>query len=162
MSWYYYSGRIVRSIPVSRNKSVAVRPNTKVEILEITQEAQAMMRSGDLKRTGKPLGAVSLGDLPPRPLVKMRDVVPPSALAQHFAEKGVTPSRDMPPQKPVGAQEFTVHELAAKGIVHAPRPEPVAPAAPMVDDPVAEAADAADADPAAEDGGRRSKRRHGH
>jgi hypothetical protein len=149
MGWYYYSGNVVKSIPVSRTKSVAVRPNSKIEILEVTQEAQTMLSMGILKRTGKPLGATSMEDAPPRPKVHLRDVLPPSGLAMHFAEKGVTSSEALPPRKPVGAPEFTVHELAAR---EAPvvAPEGSGDAAVLPDD-------------AAEDNeSGKSKRRRGH
>lgn len=149
MAWYYYSGNVVKSIPVSRTKSVAVRPNSKIEILEVTQEAQAMLSMGILKRTGKPLGAPSMEDAPPRPRVHLRDVLPPSGLALHFAEKGVTSSEALPPRKPVGSPEFTVHELAAR---EAPvvAPEPSGDVAVLPDD-------------AAEDNeSGKSKRRRGH
>jgi hypothetical protein len=146
MAWYYYSGSVVKSIPVSRTKSVAVRPNSKIEILELTKEAQVMLSAGMLRRTGKPLGAKSMEDLPQPPRVHMRDVLPPSPLAMHFAEKGVTTSAEMPPRKPLGAPEFTVHELAA--------PTEGA-ASPNADAEVLPAEDAA------EDSGK-SKRRRGH
>lgn len=148
MGWYYYSGNVVKSIPVSRTKSVAVRPNSKIEILEVTQEAQTMLSMGILKRTGKPLGATSMEDAPPRPKIHLRDVLPPSGLAMHFAEKGVTSSEALPPRKPVGAPEFTVHELEAKSAVVAP--EMPGDAAVLPDD-------------AAEDNeSGKSKRRRGH
>lgn len=120
MAWYYFSGNVVKSIPVSRTKSVAVRPHSKVEILEVTQEVQAMLSAGILKRTGKPLGSVSMEDAPPVPRVHLRDVLPPSSLAQNFAEKGVTSSATMPPRKPLGSPEFTVHELSVEGVIVAP------------------------------------------
>jgi hypothetical protein len=111
MSWYYFSGHTVKPIRVSSTKSVAVRPNTKVEILEIVQETQALINAGILRRTGRPKGATSIADLPPRPIVRMRDVIQKSPLATYFAEKGVTTSKEMPPQKPVGAPEYTLHEM---------------------------------------------------
>lgn len=112
MSWYYYSGNVVRSIPQGRFKSVAVRPNTKVEILEVTQEVQALISQGVLRRTGKPLGAVSLSDQPPRTPIRIQDVVPKSPLAMYVAEKGVTKDPGVAPQKPLGKPEHTVHELS--------------------------------------------------
>ena len=113
MAWYYYSGRVTRPIRVCSTKSVAVRPNSKIEILEVTPDVQGLLRTGELRRTGRPLGAKSLEDQPPAPQVRMQDVLPKSQLAQHFAEKGVTTSSSMPPKRPKGVQEFTVHELAA-------------------------------------------------
>ena len=146
MAWYYYSGNIVKSVPVSRTKSVAVRPNSKIEILEVTKEAQVMLSAGILRRTGRPLGAKSLEDEVPVPRVHMRDVLPPSPLAQHFAEKGVTTAAEMPPRKPLGAPEFTVHELA--GTREAAASEDADAATLSIED-------------AAEESGK-SKRRRGH
>jgi len=119
MAWYYYSGPIPQAIRVSSTKSVAVHPHSKVEILEVTREVQALLNAQVLRRCGRPLGAKSLADEPVAPPVRMQDVVPKSSLAQHFAEKGVTPSKTMPPKKPVGSPEYTIHEvaLAEKGIV---------------------------------------------
>ena len=119
MAWYYYSGPIPQAIRVSSTKSVAVHPHSKVEILEVTREVQALLNAQVLRRCGRTLGAKSLADEPVAPPVRMQDVVPKSSLAQHFAEKGVTPSKTMPPKKPVGSPEYTIHEvaLAEKGIV---------------------------------------------
>jgi hypothetical protein len=141
MAWYYYSGPITQAIRVSSTKSVAVHPHTKVEILEVTREVQALMNSQVLRRCGRPLGAKSIADEPVAPPVRMQDVLPKSSLAQHFAEKGVTPSKAMPPKKPVGSPEYTVHELALaeKGIsapsggdAPAVAVDPAVPAAPVV------------------------------
>lgn len=140
MAWYYYSGPITQAIRVSSTKSVAVHPHSKVEILEVTREVQALLNAQVLRRCGRPLGAKSIADEPAAPPVRMQDVVPKSSLAQHFAEKGVTPSKAMPPKKPVGSPEYTVHELALaeKGIpapsggeVSAVDVAPAAPAAPV-------------------------------
>jgi hypothetical protein len=169
MGWYYYSGNIVKSIPVSRTKSVAVRPNSKIEILELTQEAQAMLSAGILKRSGKPLGAKSMEDAPVRPNIRLRDVLPPSSLAQHFAEKGVTLSAAMPPRKPVGSQEFTIHEMEMKSAAVAPVVAPIAEtvAETIVEPVVAPVVDGDDAavlhvEEAAEDNeSAKSKRRRG-
>lgn len=120
MAWYFYSGNVVKSVPVSRTKSVAVRPNSKVEILELTLEAQILLSKGVLRRTGKPLGATSMESQPPRPRVSLRDILPPSGLALHFAEKGVTTSEAMPPHKPVGSPEYTIHEREVAGSVVVP------------------------------------------
>jgi len=137
MAWYYYSGPIPQAIRVSSTKSVAVHPHSKVEILEVTREVQALLNAQVLRRCGRPLGAKSIADEPVAPPVRIQDVLPKSSLAQHFAEKGVTPSKAMPPKKPVGSPEYTVHELALaeKGITAPSGGAPavdVAPAAPVV------------------------------
>ncbi|MFA4971300.1 MAG: hypothetical protein WC683_01720 [bacterium] len=153
MSWYYYSGSVPTGIPVSRTKSVAVAPHTKVEIVDMTPAAQALLRRGVLRRTGRPAGAplrtnVAVTDQ------KVADVVPKSALARYFAEKGVTKSKEMPPKKPVGKPEFTEHELAVVAGEAA-----AAPVAHGSDAPVEEAgAEAVDH----KDGERRGSKRRRH
>lgn len=134
MAWYYYSGKIVKAVRVSSTKSVAVRPNTKVEILEVTREVQALLRAGVLRKTGRPRDAQSVGEAAPEPTPRMQDVVERSPLASYFAEKGVTSSKAMPPQKPVGAPEFTVHEMEMAGkTVTAPTAGAAADALPVAD-----------------------------
>lgn len=59
MAWYYYSGKIVRPIPVSKGKSVSVRTGSKVEILELTDESKALISKGELRITGRPKDASS-------------------------------------------------------------------------------------------------------
>ena len=154
MAWYYYSGPVTRPVRVSSTKSVAVRPNSKIEILEVTPDVQALIRSGCLRRTGRPLGAQSIADQEPAPQVKMKDVLQRSSLAQHFAEKGVTTSSVMPPTKTVGAQEYTVHELAMD---EADQSAPVGASSRIAADLVDGKSDSPDAS----DGlGRRWKKRH--
>ena len=75
-----------------------------------------MISAGVLRRTGKQVGMKSMEDQPVKAAPKLRDVMPPSALAQHFAEKGVTSSKNMPPKKPVGTPEYTIHEIAAQKV----------------------------------------------
>lgn len=124
MPWFYFSGHVVRAVPVSRNGSVAVRPNTKVEILEVTPESQALINQGTLRRTSPPRGAKSIADQPMPTTLRVEDVVPKSALALNFAEKGVTTSKDLPPKKLVGKPEYTIHEMEmqAKARTNAPAP----------------------------------------
>jgi len=154
MAWYYYSGPITQAIRVSSTKSVAVHPHSKVEILEVTREVQALLNAQVLRRCGRPLGAKSIADEPVAPPVRIQDVLPKSSLAQHFAEKGVTPSKAMPPKKPVGSPEYTVHELALaeQGIP-----------APIGGGPAAEVDTAAPVDSAEKKAEKSDKkRRHGH
>lgn len=151
MAWYYFSGKTVKSIRVCSTKSVAVRPNTKVEVLEVTREVQALINQGMLRKTGRPRDAKSMDGAPPRPEVRMQDVLARSALATFCAEKGVTPAKGMPPTKAVGQPEFTVHELEVAGKVVAATPD----AADVL--PAAGAADVANA--AEKDGKKWSKRR---
>jgi len=111
MAWFTYTGKVVRSIRVSNTKSVAARPNQKIEIVIMTKEAQALVGSV-LRPAAPPVNAVATVAADPEEKLDMRAVLQPSALAQHFAEKGVTTSKDMAPRKPVGAPEYTIHELA--------------------------------------------------
>lgn len=77
MAWYYYSGKIVRPIPVSRGKSVSVRTGSKVEILELTDESKALISKGELRITGRPKDAStdnSYGDTNIKNLIKESDM----------------------------------------------------------------------------------------
>lgn len=111
MSWYYYSGNIVRSIQVSDSISVAVRPKTKIQIEKITKDTQAMINAGMLRKTGNPNRA---NEIRKASGLKMQDVVPKSDMAKYVAEKGVTSSKDLPPRKAVGAPEMTEHEASVE------------------------------------------------
>jgi hypothetical protein len=112
MSWYYYSGSVVRPVQVKPGETRAIRPHSKVEILTMTPEAQAMIRKGILRRTGKPKGAKPL-DPTPKKEIKIEDVVQKSRMAQNIAEKGVTSSRNKPPKPVKGSPvELTVGEQA--------------------------------------------------
>jgi len=96
MAWYYYSGTVVRPIPLKKGLSKSVRPKSKVEILEMTVEVQALIRKGQLRLTGKPKGAPSVADAPV-PQKKVADVMGKSAMAKKIAEKGTTTSATIPP-----------------------------------------------------------------
>lgn len=116
MPWYYHSGNVIRSVPVKPGVAQAVRPHSKVEILVMTPEAQALIRKGALRRTGRPKGvkvatAKAKAEVKDEP--KMADVVERSALAKNIAEKGVTGSKGIPP-KPVKGKvaEMTEGEKA--------------------------------------------------
>lgn len=77
MAWYYYSGKIVRPIPVSKGKSVSVRTGSKVEILELTDESKALISKGELRITGRPKDAStdnSYGDTNIKNLIKESDM----------------------------------------------------------------------------------------
>lgn len=156
MAWYYYSGHVTCAIRVSSTKSVAVRPNTKIEILEVTREVQALLAKGMLRRSGRPVGATSLEDASPPTDLRMEDVVSRSPLATFFAEKGVTTSKTMPPQKAVGAPEYTIHELEMAGSTKPAIPEPAEDVAVL---PVEAVADGAEEEV---NKGSNRRRRRGH
>ena len=68
MSWYYYSGRVVRPVMVEKGRSVSVRPNTKVEIIdESTIEFKSLCRRGFFRRTSRPKDLVRPGHIFPLP-----------------------------------------------------------------------------------------------
>lgn len=97
MSWYYYSGKVVRPIMIERGRSVSVRPNTKVEIIdESTIEFKSLCRKGVLRRTSRPKNLeIEKKDIPTK---TVKDVVPKSKMAKIIAEKGITISKDIPPE----------------------------------------------------------------
>ena len=64
MAWYYYTGKAVQSILVKAGLSMAIKPHTKVEILDMTPPTKALINKGVLRRTSKPKGAVSVKDIP--------------------------------------------------------------------------------------------------
>jgi len=63
MSWYYYSGVVVRPIPVKKGVSVSVRPATKIEIIEMTPEADALVRCGQLRIASRDHNAKNIRDV---------------------------------------------------------------------------------------------------
>jgi len=134
MAWYYYAGKAVRSIQVKPGLSFAVRPHTKVEILEETTEARALIRKGELRRTGKVAGATPVSDIPV-PEQKVEDVMEKSLLARKFAEKGKTTAPSIPP-KSKNAQEMTEDEIRIREIVKDGQEGPGVDAGPVVVEPV--------------------------
>lgn len=110
MTWYYYTGKTVRPVPIKNGVSKSVRPGRKVEILVITSEAQALIRKGELRRTGAPKNAKSAVDILV-PSKSIKDVVEKSEFASKFAEKGKTTSASIPPKTKSGKQEMTEGEL---------------------------------------------------
>lgn len=115
MSWYYYSGKTVRPVPVKKGLSKSVRPHSKIEILEMTMEAQALIRKKELRVTGKPKGAKSVAD-EPVPLKNIKDVVKIPERAISVAEKGATTSASMPPKTSSGKPQMTEGEIKAREI----------------------------------------------
>jgi hypothetical protein len=96
MSWYYYSGRVVRPVMVEKGRSVSVRPNTKVEIIdESTSEFKSLCRRGFLRRTSRPKNLnVDKKNISDK---TFKDVIKKSKMAKLIAEKGVTKAMDVPP-----------------------------------------------------------------
>lgn len=111
MAWYYYTGKTVCSIPVKKGLSIAVRPHSKIEILDETVEVRALKRRGELRLIAPPKGAVSVQDIPV-PVQDIAKIVPKSDFARSFAEKGVTLSPGISPRKRVGKPEMTEGEIA--------------------------------------------------
>ena len=54
MTWYLYTGRMVKPIPQGNGNVVAVQPNTKIEIYKITPVVSSMISKRMLRRTGEP------------------------------------------------------------------------------------------------------------
>lgn len=117
MAWYYYTGRVARPIPVKKGLSKSVRPNTKVEILELTAESEALIRKKELRRTGAPKCAKPVAEEPVTN-VDVKKVVEKSDLAKMFAEKGFTKAPGMPPIAKAGP-EMTEAELNAPKVEEA-------------------------------------------
>lgn len=97
MTWYYYSGKVVRPVMVEKGRSVSVRPNTRVEILdESTLEFKSLCRRGFLRRTSRPKGfEIEKKEVSVK---TVKDVVPKSKMAEVIAEKGVTVSKEISPK----------------------------------------------------------------
>jgi hypothetical protein len=109
MSWYYYSGRVVRPVMVEKGRSVSVRPNTKVEIIdESTIEFKSLCRRGFFRRTSRPkdlnVDKKNISDK------TFKDVIKKSKMAKLIAEKGVTKAMDVPPVSKVKV-ELTEGEM---------------------------------------------------
>jgi hypothetical protein len=145
MAWYRYTGNVVRSIPVKKGITKAVRPHTVIEILEETRESKALIRKNLLRKTGKPRGAKSLAATPAREPVDLAGVLPKPEQAKKIAEKGKTTHKSKPPKakKP----EHTEGELEGANV------EKGAEKAEVLE------SDAAEADPADEGDGKKKKRR---
>jgi hypothetical protein len=101
MPWYYNSGNVARPVQVKPGLTVSVRPHTKVEIVKMTPEAQALIRKGIFRRTGKPRGSKPVGDVK-KDEPKIEDVVEKSPMAKNIAEKGKTSSKRKPPKPAKG------------------------------------------------------------
>jgi hypothetical protein len=97
MPWYYYSGKVVRPIMIEKGRSISVRPNTKVEIIdESTIEFKSLCRRGFLRRTSRPKNLeVEKKEISTK---TVKDVMPKSKMAKVIAEKGITVSKDIHPE----------------------------------------------------------------
>ena len=114
MPWFYYSGNVAKTVPVKKGVSIAVRPHSRVEILEPNlREVQALKNKGLLRRTGKQPGASMVATLKPVTPEDIKAVTPKSAMAQKIAEKGVTTDKTQAPRKPKGQPEMTDGEVVA-------------------------------------------------
>lgn len=112
MAWYYYSGNVVRSIPVKAGLSRVVKPHSKIEIIAETKEFQAMKKRGLFRRTSPQKGALP-GVAEDVAELKVEDVLQKSEMAKAVAEKGVTKSKGIAPTKPKGKPEMTEAELTS-------------------------------------------------
>lgn len=112
MPWYYNRSNVTRPVQVKPGVTVAVKPHTKVEIVKMTPEAQALIRKGVFQRTGKPRNAKPVRE-PAKDEPKIEDVVGKSEMAKKIAEKGKTTSKNKPPKRKDGKPEMTEGEQEA-------------------------------------------------
>lgn len=110
MTWYYHSGKTVRPIPVKKGLSKSVRPNSRVEILELTSESKALIRKHELTICGKPKGAKSIAD-EPIPSTDIAAAIGVTPMARSIAEKGKTTDSKIAPTT-IGIPQMTEGELA--------------------------------------------------
>ena len=117
MPWYYYSGNVVKAIPIRKGVSLAVQPRTKVEITnDGVREVQVLVRKGVLRKTGKPVGSQTFMS-EPSGAEAVRSVTPKSEMARFIAEKGTTTSKTQAPKMKTGSPEMTELEEKAKKLV---------------------------------------------
>lgn len=110
MSWYYYTGKMVRPIMVSKHRSKAVRPNTKIEILEIIGDTQSLIDNGILRATGNPnINIKKVKKKIEKAEKSLKEVLKASKFAASFAEKGKTSSAKIAPSSK--NPEFTAGEV---------------------------------------------------
>ena len=83
---------MTRPIRVSENKSVSVKPHSKIEIETMDQQAKSLVRKGQLTRTGKPKGIVQDESVKKEKEISMKDVVKVPAWADALSEKGAVKS----------------------------------------------------------------------
>lgn len=124
MSWFYYSGKIPKPIPVRKGLTISALPHSRVEIFDTNlREIQVLRRKGELRPTGKPSNHVPVKNVTVASGKDVAAVTPKSAMARSTAEKGRTTSPAMPPKVPKGkSQEMTDGEIASVSgkIVSAP------------------------------------------
>jgi len=112
MPWFYYSGPTPRSVPVKKGLSIALIPHTKVEIFDTgSRDVVSLVKKGYLRRTGKPVGAKKMADVPVTTSDEIKAVTPKSAMATKIAEKGVSLSKEQAPRKRRGSPEMTEGEI---------------------------------------------------
>lgn len=124
MAWFLYNGLRPKPVPTGDGNVVAVRPQSKIEIKNMTPAAQALVNKGELIRTSAPKDKIERA--PADPIVEPRK----SSLADWVAEKGHTPSRGLPPKRADGKVELTDGEQFATRVVVAVAEPPVVPAVP--------------------------------
>jgi len=112
MTWYYHSGNTVRPVLVKPGLSKSVRPKSKVEILHMTPEVEALIGKGLLRRVGKPKGSESVAKIVVNDK-KIEDVVEKPQIAKNIAEKGATISKNIAPVAANGPEK-TEGELAVE------------------------------------------------
>lgn len=107
MSWYFYVGERVVSIPRGDGVSVAVRPYTKVEILGDSPKLRALRRKKKLRLTGAPVIKPNIGE-------PKGEIVPPvqTKFSESVEELGVVKGPgSYVPKKPVVEEEQSNHDM---------------------------------------------------
>jgi len=96
MPWYLYTGNRVQSIPTGYNNTVAVPPYGRVEIHQLTQPTQAMLKARPplLRPCGAPAG-VEAGPWAAQ-VAEPAAVLTPSAFAGYFTEGAAVPAVEAP------------------------------------------------------------------
>lgn len=98
--------------PCKKGLSVAVRPHSRVEIFDAqAREVLSLIKKGQLRRTGKPVDAIGSINAEIVTGEDIKNVTPRSAIADSFAEKGISTGADKPPKKLKGAPEMTSAEV---------------------------------------------------
>ena len=145
MPWYRYVGNIVRPIQKKKGVTAAVRPHSKVEIVELTPETRVLIRKRILVPASPDKAAKPVEKVTPPNIAEMKEALPRSSMSAMVAEKGKTDSRNKPPKSK--HPEYTVGEIEDVGVEKGAEEADVLP-------------DAADADPADEgETGKRKRRR---
>lgn len=93
MAWYYYSGKVAIPIQVKKGVSISVRPGSKFEALDSTEQLENLRQrrliiSTTPNKKAKPIESIIVPEL------KMSDVVAPSKFASMIMNIPVKPTEE--------------------------------------------------------------------